>query len=44
MLRYRNPIPVAAHRGQFALFSGKYNVAFRSALELKPDMIETVCI
>ena len=41
MLRYRNPIPVAAHRGNSRYFPENTMCAFRSALELKPDMIET---
>ena len=41
MLRYRNPIPVAAHRGNSRYFPENTMCAFRSAFELKPDMIET---
>lgn len=41
MLPYQNPIPVAAHRGNARYFPENTLAAFRSALELKPDMLET---
>ena len=40
-LAYQNPIPVAAHRGNAAYFPENTMASFRSAAELKPDMIET---
>lgn len=41
MLPYQNAIPVAAHRGNSRFFPENTLAAFRSALELKPDMLET---
>ena len=41
MLPYQNTIPVAAHRGNSRFFPENTLAAFRSALELKPDMLET---
>lgn len=41
MLPYQNAIPVAAHRGNSRYFPENTLAAFRSALELKPDMLET---
>ena len=40
-LPYRNPIPVAAHRGNAAHFPENTMASFRSAAELHPDMVET---
>lgn len=40
-LPYRNPIPVAAHRGNAARFPENTMASFRSAAELHPDMVET---
>ncbi|MBR3873093.1 MAG: hypothetical protein IKJ26_02885 [Clostridia bacterium] len=40
MLTYRNPIAVAAHRGNSRYFPENTMAAYRSAVELKPDMIE----
>ena len=40
MLTYRNPIAVAAHRGNSRYFPENTMAAFRSAVELQPDMIE----
>lgn len=40
MLKYRNPIAVAAHRGNSKYFPENTMVGFRSAVELDPDMIE----
>ena len=39
-LAYKNPIPVAAHRGNSKYFPENTIVAFSSAKELCPDMIE----
>lgn len=41
MLPYQNIIPVAAHRGNARYCPENTLASFRSALELKPDMIET---
>lgn len=41
MLPYQNAIPVAAHRGNARYFPENTLASFRSALELKPDMLET---
>ncbi len=40
-LFYKNPIPVAAHRGNSAYYPENTMASFRSAVELHPDMIET---
>jgi len=40
MLKYSNPIPVAAHRGNSRYFPENTMAAFRSAVTLEPDMIE----
>lgn len=40
-LSYRNPIPVAAHRGNAKYYPENTMVSFRSAAALHPDMIET---
>lgn len=40
MLQYRNPIAVAAHRGNSRYFPENTMAAFRSAAALAPDMIE----
>lgn len=40
MLRYRNPISVAAHRGNSKYFPENTLVGFRSAMDLNPDMLE----
>lgn len=40
MLKYRNAIPVAAHRGNSRYFPENTMAAFRSAAEMNPDMIE----
>ncbi len=40
-LAYKNPIPVAAHRGNAKYFPENTMIAFRSAAALDPDMIET---
>lgn len=39
-LKYENPIPVAAHRGNSKYFPENTMSAFRSAVSLQPDMIE----
>lgn len=41
MLRYKNKIPVAAHRGNSAFYPENTMAAFRSAAALGVDMVET---
>ena len=41
MLKYRNAVPVAAHRGNARYCPENTLASFRSALALKPDMLET---
>ena len=40
MLKYRNAIPVAAHRGNSRYFPENTMAAYRSAVEINADMIE----
>lgn len=40
MLKYRNPISVAAHRGNSKYCPENTIAAFKSAMELNPDMLE----
>jgi len=40
MLSYRNPVSVAAHRGNSKYFPENTIAAFKSAMELNPDMLE----
>ena len=40
MLRYRNAVSVAAHRGNSKYFPENTLAAFKSAMELDPDMLE----
>lgn len=40
-LNYRNPIPVAAHRGVAKYYPENTMVSFRAAMDMRPDMIET---
>ena len=40
MLNYRNPVAVAAHRGNSKYFPENTMAAFRSAVALAPDMLE----
>lgn len=40
MLNYRNPVSVAAHRGNSKYFPENTIAAFKSAMELNPDMLE----
>jgi len=40
MLKYRNPISVAAHRGNSKYYPENTLAAFKSAMELNPDMLE----
>ena len=40
-LAYQNEIPVAAHRGNSKYCPENTMASFRSAKELRPDMIET---
>lgn len=40
MLPYRNPVCVAAHRGNSKYFPENTLVGFRSAMDLHPDMLE----
>ena len=40
-LAYRNPISVAAHRGNSKYFPENTIIAMQSAKDLNPDMIET---
>ncbi len=39
-LHYKNPIPVAAHRGNAKYFPENTLISFRSAMDLDPDMLE----
>ena len=39
-LAYKNKVPVAAHRGNSKYFPENTLCAFRSAIELKADMVE----